>query len=445
MTDQLLDERPVTDELPVVIVDDADQVKDATDVTPLVPKIPRANRFSFSDLVFEATTDIGARPARLLMTLLGTVLGIGALVATLAFSQTAARQISALFAANQQTAVSIVPNTTQAGWGQTVASTRLPWDSVERVSRLAGVESAMLISRVNIGSETITTLPINDPSLAAVASPALFGATPNLVEVTGSTLVTGRVFDSGHEARADRVAVLGSRAAERLNINRVDTQPSIFIGELPYAVIGIFDDAERRPDLMDAVVIPLETARVDFGVTTPEELLITIVRGAGPQVGEQAPIALDPNEPGGFRVAAPAGRSQLAGNVGADVNAVLLILGGVVLLAGGVGITNVTMLSVMERTPEIGLRRAVGATSKQIAGQFMIEAVVIGLLGGLIGASLGIIAVIAVSAFRGWAPVADPRLALGGAVLGALIGLVAGAIPARRAANIEPVAALRAS
>jgi len=116
-----------------------------------------------------------------------------------------------------------------------------------------------------------------------------------------------------------------------------------------------------------------------------------------------------------------------------------------VLLAGGVGITNVTMLSVMERTPEIGLRRAVGATSKQIAGQFMIEAVVIGLLGGLIGASLGIIAVIAVSAFRGWAPVADPRLALGGAVLGALIGLVAGAIPARRAANIEPVAALRAS
>ena len=416
---------------------------DEGDVAPLVTKIPRGDRFSFSDLVYEATTDIGARPSRLVMTLLGTVLGIGALVATLAFSQTAARQISALFAANQQIAVSIVPNTQTFG-GSAVATARLPWDAVSRVERLAGVESAMLVSRVNIGTDSITTLPINDPSLAATASPALFGATAELLQATGSTLVTGRMFDAGHEARGDRVAILGSRAADRLNINRVDTQPSIFIGELPYAVIGIFDETERRPDLMDAVVIPLETSRVDFGVTAPEELLITIVRGAGPQVGQQAPVALDPNSPDGFRVSAPAGRSQLAGNVGADVNAVLLILGGVVLLAGGVGITNVTMLSVMERTPEIGLRRAVGATSKQIAGQFMVEAVVIGLLGGLIGASLGIISVIAVSAVRGWAPVADPRLALGGAILGAIIGLVAGAIPARRAASIEPVAALRA-
>lgn len=435
---------PSVEELESSVVPAIERLE-TTETAPLVPKIARANRFSFSDLVFEATTDIGARPGRLVMTLLGTILGIGALVATLAFSQTASRQISSLFAANQQTAVSITPNTTSSGWGQTVATTRLPWDSVERVTRLAGVEDAMLVTRVNIGTDTITTLPINDPSLAATASPALFGATPDLIEVTGSTLVTGRMYDAGHEARADRVAVLGSRAAERLNINRVDTQPSIFIGEIPYAVIGIFDDAQRRPDLMDAVVIPMESARLDFGVAAPDELLITIVRGAGPQVGQQAPVALDPNSPDGFRVAAPAGTSNLATNVGADVNAVLLILGGVVLLAGGVGIANVTMLSVMERTPEIGLRRAVGATSKQIAGQFMIEAVVIGLVGGLIGASLGIISVVVVSAIRGWDPVTNPLLGLAGAVLGAIVGLIAGGIPARRAANIEPVAALRAA
>jgi len=404
----------------------------------------KADRFSVSDLIFEATTDIGARPARLLMTLLGTVLGIGALVATLAFSQTAARQIEALFSANPSRAVSITANSTSTGTGQSVASTRLPWDGVERIKRLNGVEHAMMVSRVNLGADTITALPINDPSAAAIAAPALFGATPDFVATTSSTLVTGRVFDAGHEARADRVALLGSRAAERLNVNRIDTQPSIFIGESPYAVIGIFDDAKLRPDLMDAVVIPLGTARANFGITAPEELLIAIAKGAGQQVGQQAPIALDPNSPASFRVSAPSGQSQLANNVGADVNTVLLILGGVVLLAGGVGIANVTMLSVMERTPEIGLRRAVGATGRQISGQFMVEAVVIGLFGGMIGAALGTLAVVVVSMLRGWAPVADPRLALAGAVLGALVGLVAGGIPARRAATIEPVAALRA-
>jgi putative ABC transport system permease protein len=114
-----------------------------------------------------------------------------------------------------------------------------------------------------------------------------------------------------------------------------------------------------------------------------------------------------------------------------------------VLLAGGVGITSVTMLSVVERTGEIGLRRAVGATARQIAGQFVAESVVIGLLGGLIGAAVGVFGVVAISAARGWAPVVDPWVALGGIGVGAVLGLLAGGLPARRAARIEPVEALR--
>jgi putative ABC transport system permease protein len=239
------------------------------------------------------------------------------------------------------------------------------------------------------------------------------------------------------------VAVLGVRAAKELGINRVDRQPSIFIGDTSYTVIGIIEKVERRADLLDSVILPMGTARADFGVTAPVEVQVQIAVGAGSLVKRQAPIALDPNAPDSFTVQAPSGKSDLRENIQADINVVFLILGGIALLAGGLGIANVTMLSVMERIGEIGLRRALGATRRNIATQFMVESVVIGLLGGLIGSALGVFAVVIVSVVQGWTPIIDPWLAIGSALLGAVVGLAAGAFPARRASNIEPITALR--
>ncbi|KNC20354.1 ABC transporter, partial [Arthrobacter sp. RIT-PI-e] len=144
-------------------------------------------------------------------------------------------------------------------------------------------------------------------------------------------------------------------------------------------------------------------------------------------------------------VAAPQGRSDLAADVRADVNLIFVVISVIVLLAGGVGIANVTMLSVLERPGEIGLRRAIGATRRQIALQFITESVVVGLLGGLLGAATGVFAVLAIALSQQWTPVVDPYVAVGGALLGAVVGLVAGGFPARKATRVEPVTALRGS
>lgn len=420
-----------------------DEQQPAVEAAGLVQAIPRADRFTFQDLVAEATSDIGSRPARLVMTTLGTVLGIGSLVATIGFAQTAAGQIASQFDAAAATQVVVTPQETQGRGGQSAAIGRLPWDGPDRLMRLAGVEDAALMAEVSLGTETITAVAVNDPAAPPTAPPTLVAASAGLLNTVVGEVVTGRFFDRGHDERGDRVAVLGARAAERLDINRIDSQPSIFIAGIAYAVIGIVDGFENRGDLRDAVIIPIGAARLDFGVTSPAELRARIVVGAGPQVAEQAIVALAPDATDTLQARAPAASSDLSRSVQSDISAVLLVLGGIALLAGGLGIANVTLMSVMERIGEIGLRRALGATRRQIGAQFMVESIVIGLLGGLLGASLGVLAVIVVAAVQQWTPVLNPFVAIGGALLGAVVGWAAGWYPARRAARVEPVTALR--
>ncbi|QTE28877.1 ABC transporter permease [Pengzhenrongella sicca] len=401
------------------------------------------DRFGLRDLVSEAAYGVGSRPGRLVLTIVGTVLGVGSLVVTVGLAQTAAGQIGRQFDAVAATQAMVEPATAQTQGGERAIG-RLPWDVEDRLGRIAGVEAVGAVAAVDIDGAAITAVPVNDPSAPTLASPQVLATTPGLLAAVRGTIATGRYFDAGHDERADRVVVLGSRAAGRLGVNRVDRQPSIFIGERPYTVIGILDSVERRTDLLDAVILPVGTARADFGLAALDQAHLTIAVGAGPVVGTQAPIALDPNAPENLDVQVPAVASAVRASVQADINAIFLALGAVALLVGGLGIANVTLLSVRERTAEIGLRRALGASQADIGRQFLVESVVIGLLGGLIGAATGVLTVVLVSLAQEWTPLLDPLVVVGAALLGGVIGLAAGTYPALKAAAIEPIAALRA-
>jgi ABC-type lipoprotein release transport system permease subunit len=297
---------------------------------------------------------------------------------------------------------------------------------------------------VDVDGALVRSVPINDPLARDEYAVRVVAVSPGLFDVVEAELRTGRVFDALHNERGDRIAVLGSGAAERLNIDRVDHQPAIFVGDELLIVSGIVDDVIRQPMLLNAVIVPDGAARELFGMEGIDAVHIRTEIGAAQLIADQAPIALHPNDPDALAVGAPVDPTVLRTSVEEDVNALFVILGGVSLLIGAIGIANVTLVSVLERVGEIGLRRSLGAARRHIAAQFLVESGSMGLIGGIVGASAGVLVVVAVSAMRTWTPVIDPWVPLAAPGLGMLVGFLAGLYPAWRAASLQPVDALRA-
>jgi putative ABC transport system permease protein len=290
---------------------------------------------------------------------------------------------------------------------------------------------------------------------AANASLEVLGTWPSYFDIRSHAVGAGRTFSEAEERGRRRVAVLGARIGESLG--GVPTGDlvgrSITIAGVPFDVIGVLVEKGQQgwmdPDA--TIYVPLATAHYRVVGTDALRAISVQVTDEGAMDAALAQIdallrrehRLRPGEPSDFHVRDPAG---LIGTFGETTRTFSLLLAGisfVSLLVGGIGIMNIMLVSVTERTREIGVRKALGARRRDILLQFLVEALAICLAGGLVGVALGLAAGAALRRFAGWQAFVAPEAILAAFAFAAAVGLFFGIWPARRAARLDPIAALR--
>ena len=281
----------------------------------------------------------------------------------------------------------------------------------------------------------------------------IVGTTSNYFSIQGMELVEGTIFNQQNEFKGGKVAVVGFDVAKELNTtNKELLNKKITIGNSSYRVVGITEGKGSggwdNPD--ERIYVPVLTAseRI-FGrmwvnmvvVEFPKEFRIPEVMIAIERVLRRT-HDISPGEENDFRIVDWSQIKELQKEATSILTTLIAGIAGISLLVGGIGVMNIMLVSVTERTREIGLRKALGATQQDILVQFIVEAVLLCIIGGLIGVVVGLALYFTIASYQEW-PIAMPFTAIFGSVtFSAMVGLFFGIWPARRAAKLDPAVAL---
>lgn len=394
------------------------------------------SRFIWIDTVAEATTTITRRPARTLLTALGTILGVAAFVTTTGLAATASAQVSESFGALKATEVWIQDANSDG-------SDPFPIDVEQRLEPLNGINHAGLFYPVPDDGTLIPRRTASRRLGSRLQEIPLVAATPGAIHAAQPVMAAGTIYNRFHLERAEAVVVLGRVAAEQLGITRIDNQPAVFIGDTGYMVIGILSDTNRNPDLLLAAIIPSTTEQRLIGTDSPaSQVLIDTEPGAANLAGRQAPLALRPQDPDRLIAIVPPDPETLRNNVETDITTLYYALAALSLVVGTIAIANATLLSTIERRPEIGLRRALGAKRSHVTRQIILEAAITSTIAGFTGTAI--------------AHDSDRRsrrrpqldrghrslVVLSAPLIGLVTVVVAGSLPAARASRTPPAVTL---
>ncbi|NDL60555.1 ABC transporter permease [Phytoactinopolyspora mesophila] len=393
------------------------------------------SRLRIRDALAVAFTSLRTRRLRTVLTASGVAVGIAAMVAVLGVSTSSRADLVATL---DELGTNML--TVQPGQSFTGVRTALPDSAPGAIRRVDDVGQAAATASFDATVRRTERVPAAQTGGIRVAA-----TEPSLLDTLQTGLAAGRFFDAApHEYPT---VVLGAIAAERLGINSIDDQPLVWLGDTWFVVVGILEPVVLAPEIDSTALVGFPAAaqvlHADPADITPTSVYVRTQPDRLDDVRQLLPRTANPQTPEAVRVSRPSDALAARAAVDTTFTALLLGLGGVALLVGGIGIANVMVISVLERRKEIGLRRSLGATRRHILIQFLLEAIALAGVGGLIGTAIGVGITVGYAASRGWSFALPPEGLVAATVLAVLVGALAGFYPAARAARLQPAEAVR--
>jgi putative ABC transport system permease protein len=394
------------------------------------------------DLFGLALSRLRTGKVRTALTMLGIIIGVASVVALVSVAQGATKGISDRLQSLGTNLLTVSPGFTQTGAtrGSIGSATTLTLDDA---SALAGLDGVQAIAPQLTTNQLVLAGTKNETA-------RIIGTTPGYLEVFAYQMWTGTFLNQASVDHNLRVAVIGSTTADNLGLTDTAVGSTIYIGGLPFELVGIMQPKGGTANADDQVMIPLSTTHELFvgsnsvssiGLSaTSQDAIATVSSGITYTLEQRHGIT---NGVDDFTITTQA---QLLGTVSSVSDVLTLLLAGIAsisLFVGGIGIMNIMLVSVRERTREIGIRKAIGARGRDILAQFLVEALVLSLAGGVIGIGFGVVASFAIGTYAGWGFLFNPLTVVISVVFSLMVGVVFGVWPASQAARLDPVVALR--